>query len=280
MGYQRSTTLIWVIIFGPLINGLPCDHPSQHHSHLILIISVVGWRSDLALLYIGTTNISTWWYIQVIMGAHGPQMIRARTQGEGAADLGGSAIDLSIKRCVPEPSGSTSRSCSCCKRWCWTPSFSSQIYRCCKCLQTLACTSCHTEWVNHTGIRKCAPSKRHHDEISSARHWDWMRMCNSKELHVHGLCQIRIRKISILTILFKQSQSSTNGRPEALTASSIEGPFSNPKRSLPMKSILLSRCFLCWTVSLISMRALSFSTDSPFNCSYWKKELNIRKQKK
>jgi hypothetical protein len=39
-----------------------------------------------------------------------------------------------------------------------------------------------------------------------------------------------------------------------------------------MKSMLLSRCFLCSTVSLISLRALSFSSDPSLNCSYWKRE--------
>lgn len=83
-------------------------------------------------------------------------------------------------------------------------------------------------------------------------------------------------RVILLTILFRQSQSSTRGFPEGLTAWSTEGPFSKPNRSFPIKSMLLSRCFLWVTVSLISLRTFAFSLDFSCSSSYWNQTKNLQ----
>lgn len=71
------------------------------------------------------------------------------------------------------------------------------------------------------------------------------------------------------TIDLRHSQSSTRGKPEALTSSTTLEPSSAPNKKIPIALMLPSKWALCATVSLISWRIWALSDVPSSNFLYW-----------
>lgn len=83
---------------------------------------------------------------------------------------------------------------------------------------------------------------------------------------------LKTRMDKTQTIDFKQSQSSTRGKPRSLLILRKDGPFSGPNKTTPMMSKLPSRCFRCSIVLEICFSSCAFLSVPSSNLLYCRRK--------